>query len=129
MNFFHTLLAKNFLTNRVPCTSGNFHTLWLRKKWSPVKLGYQTSINKFVDWTKSGGLKISNEKAVGLKSERWGKGNEPQLRLHNTIQVCESLLYLDIIIHKIRFPQTKVDYLRAKCISANNLMLLLSHQS
>ena len=90
----------------------------------------QTSINKLLEWTKTKGMKFSSEKTVAIKFEKRKKGDEPSLIMDGQrIKVCESTLYLGLVMDKRLNWRNHIEHLRAKCIPAVNLLKHLSHLS
>ena len=90
----------------------------------------QTSINRLQDWTKTRGMRFSSEKTVAIKFEKRKKEGEPIITLNNKrIKICESTLYLGLVVDKRLNWRSHVEHLRAKCIPAVNLLKHLSHLS
>ena len=90
----------------------------------------QLAINNVERWTKSKGMRFSSEKTVAVKFEKRRKEEEPHLTLHgSTIQVKEDTAYLGLIVDKRLNWRSHVDHVRAKCLSAINLIKHLSHLS
>ena len=89
----------------------------------------QRSINKLTDWTSQKGMRFSEDKTVAIKFEK-RRSEEPELTLYNKrIQVQEKSLYLGLVIDKRLNWKPHVEHLRAKCISAVNLIKHISHLS
>ena len=90
----------------------------------------QMSINRLEEWTKSKGMMFSSEKTVAIKFEKRKKGEEPMLTLYNkNIKVSESTHYLGLVVDKRLNWRNHIEYLRARCIPAVNLLKHLSHLS